>query len=87
MPIGPGNVTLLREAVTAAQHGLGVILLNPAGNDSSEPSTFDGKQRKVLATRDYTGGEGLKLLEDLLQAGAMVVDSVGDALEKIKLLP
>ena len=40
--------------------------------------------RTKMAERDYTGGEGLKLLEDLLQAGAVVVKSVKEAIEIIK---
>lgn len=89
MPIGPGNVALLREAVTAAQHGVHVVLLNSAGMTSSIPdeSTIPDDalwQRQMMAARDYTGGEGLHLLEDLLQAGAILVESVSDALEIIK---
>ena len=37
-----------------------------------------------MAERDYTGGEGLKLLEGLLQAGAIVAGSVTEAVEIIK---
>ena len=70
MPIGPGNLALLREAAAAAQHGLPVLLLNTSSKD--------------IAARDYTGGEGLQLLEDLLQTGAMVVESVGEAIEMIR---
>ena len=87
MPIGPGNVALLREAVTAAQRGVSVILLNPVDHTSaSEAITHDGEQSQgeTMAARDYTGGEGLKLLEDLLQAGAVVVRGVGDVLEVLK---
>src|SRR6266567_1538822 len=87
MPIGPGNVALLREAVTAARCGLSVILLNPVEHTSaSEAITHDGEQSQgeTMAARDYTGGEGLKLLEDLLQAGAVVVRGVGDVLEVLK---
>ena len=87
MPIGPGNVALLREAVTAAQRGVSVILLNPVENTSArEAITHEGEQsqHKTMAARDYTGGEGLKLLEDLLQTGAIVVQAVGDVLEILK---
>jgi iron complex transport system ATP-binding protein len=85
-PIGPGNVALLREALRAAQQGLPVALLTASTIDSAciPPTpieTEDGAiQRTGMAARDYTGGEGLHLMEQLLQAGARVVGSVGEAL-------
>src|SRR5712692_1288864 len=70
VPIGPGNLALLREAAAAAQRGLPVLLLNSSSKD--------------IAARDYTGGDGLQLLEDLLQTGAIVVESVGEAIEIVR---
>src|SRR2546421_2090803 len=70
MPVGPGNVALLQEAVASEQHGLRVLLLHDTAN----------------AARDYTGGEGQKLLEALLQAGAQSVASVGEAMDIVKKL-
>ena len=70
MPIGPGNLALLREAAAAALRGLPVLLLNSSSKD--------------IAARDYTGGDGLQLLEDLLQTGAIVVESVGEAIEIVR---
>jgi len=90
MPIGPGNLALLKEAVAMAQRGLPVLLLAPTMFDSTstlnEPISIDDNisLRKKMAERDYTGGEGLKLLEDLLQAGAIVARSVTEAVEIIK---
>ncbi|HEY6407036.1 MAG TPA: ABC transporter ATP-binding protein, partial [Ktedonobacteraceae bacterium] len=54
MPIGPGNLALLQEAVIAAESGLPVLLLGD----------------NAIAVRDYTGGEGQHLWEALLQEGA-----------------
>jgi hypothetical protein len=34
-----------------------------------------------MAARDYTNGEGLKLMEKLLRMGAGVVRSVGEAVD------
>jgi iron complex transport system ATP-binding protein len=90
MPVGPGNLALLKEAVAMAQRGLPVLLLAPTLFDSmptfNEPISIDDNilLRKKMAERDYTGGEGLKLLEDLLQAGAIVARSVTEAVEIIK---
>ena len=87
MPIGPGNLALLKEAAAMAQRGLPVLLLTPPMFDSTpEPESIDKdiSLRKKMAERDYTGGEGLKLLEDLLQAGAIVARSVTEAVEIIK---
>jgi iron complex transport system ATP-binding protein len=88
-PIGPGNLALLQEALSAAQRGLPVILLNSdthADKDTSEHAKEldSAALHAQLATRDYTGGEGLKLLEELLQAGAVMVGSPGEALESLK---
>ena len=89
-PIGPGNVALLQEALSAAQRGLPVLLLAPGSANSvcapGEPiATDDGQlQRSGMAARDYTGGEGLILMHRLLQAGAIVVGSVAEAIETTK---
>lgn len=90
VPIGPGNLALLREAVVAAQRRLPTLLLVPALIDNlpeSEETLVtedDTLQRTGIAVRDYTGGEGVKLIGELLQAGAMVVGSVGEAIEIMK---
>jgi iron complex transport system ATP-binding protein len=87
-PIGPGNLVLFQEAVQAIQRGLPVLLLiAPAISSTDLPDQADilkGQPHAELAARDYTGGEGLKLLEMLLQSGAVVVQSVGEALEMVK---
>jgi iron complex transport system ATP-binding protein len=93
VPIGPGNLALLKEAVAMAQRGLPVLLLTPPISDSTpalnEPEPIEGAilLHTKMAERDYTGGEGLKLLEDLLQAGAVVVKSVREAIEIIRKQP
>ncbi len=79
-PIGPGNVALLQEAVEAAQCGLPVVVLA-----MGEHVQIGDREKKFdLAALDYTGGEGKRLLEQLLQARAMVVNSVGEALDIVK---
>ena len=88
-PIGGGNIALLREAVLASQHGLAVVLLASTDTTVYIPGdvveTDDGMlQRTGMAARDYTGGEGVKLIGELLQHGANVVSSVGEAMERIR---
>lgn len=78
MPIGPGNVALLREALAAARHGLPIFLLS--SDDASHAHDMTG----ILAARDYTGGEGAQLLARLIECGARVVDTVGDVVEMVK---
>jgi iron complex transport system ATP-binding protein len=85
-PIGPGNLALLQESVVAAQHGLPVILLTSSDeNTTSMSSNMEETERLLqstgIAARDYTNGEALKLVEKLLQAGASVVRSVGEAVD------
>ena len=41
----------------------------------------------ALEHRDYTGGEGLRLLQNLVQAGATIVHSVGEAVEIVRQKP
>jgi iron complex transport system ATP-binding protein len=92
MPVGPGNLALLQEAYTASQHGIEVLLLAPAltttGTNGEEQSisentcTSDELLLKTgIANRDYTHGEGTKLVHALLQAGAPVVQSLTEAVE------
>jgi iron complex transport system ATP-binding protein len=88
VPIGPGNLALLREAVSAALQGVHVLILTPSLGDArlagatkcneEEPEML---QRTGIASRDYTSGEGVKLVGELLQAGATVAESVSEAIE------
>jgi iron complex transport system ATP-binding protein len=93
MPIGPGNVPLLQEALVAAQDGLKVLLLSsPILADAcsvDKPATLESDMPVYTAIehRDYTGGEGLRLLQNLVQAGATIVHSVGEAVEIVKQQP
>ncbi len=95
MFVGPGNLALLQEALTAAHNGIKVLLLAPVvavtntnGEEQSIPdNTYvsDGVlQQTGIASRDYTNGEGTKLVRDLLHAGATVVKSVAEAVETAK---
>ncbi len=92
MPVGPGNLALLQEAYSAAQHGIEVLLLAPAltttSTDGEEQFASDNSCTSDelllisgIANRDYANGEGTKLTRDLLQIGATVIQSVAEALE------
>jgi iron complex transport system ATP-binding protein len=87
VPVGPGNLSLLREAVEAAQHGVTVLLLAPAvaNGDTIFNSTLteeDALLHQVgIMARDYTGGEGVEAICTLLQHGARVVKTVREAIE------
>ena len=81
MPVGPGNLALLQEAYTAAQQGIKVLLLAPAltttstrGEKQSNSDSACNNDELLLKTgivnRDYTKGEGTKLVRDLLQNGS-----------------
>ncbi len=89
-PIGPGNLPLLQEAVRFAASGRPVVLLSPPDIESvctpMQPvQTDDGMlQRSGLAARDYTDGEATHLAAQLLRHGAVVAESVGQALEIVK---
>jgi iron complex transport system ATP-binding protein len=93
MPVGPGNLALLQEALTAARRGIRVLLLAPAvagiSNEIKEQFTTNTDDELLEQTgitkQDYTNGEGLKVIRDLLQAGATIVGSVAEAVEAAKL--
>lgn len=90
MPIGPGNLPLLQEAITAAHLGITVFMLAPvipaSGSEPGEQTISNEEvlQQTGIAGRDYTNGEGMRLVRELLQAGARVVGSVGEAIEEAK---
>jgi iron complex transport system ATP-binding protein len=92
MPVGPGNLALLQEAYKASRHGIKVLLLAPTltttstnGEEQSISENMCTRDELLLKTgianRDYTNGEGTKLIRDLLQAGATVVQSLTEAVE------
>ncbi len=93
MPIGPGNLALLQEALETARHDVPVILLVSAGDDklpqvadpisSTHPlaAEEDMLQQSGILTRDYTQGEGARLTHLLLQSGARLAFSVADAVD------
>jgi iron complex transport system ATP-binding protein len=87
VPVGPGNLLLLREAVEAAQRGVITLLLAPVAttDDNASAGTLtdeDTLLRQIgIEARDYTGGEGVKAIRALLQCGARVVNSVKEAVE------
>ncbi len=92
MPVGPGNLALLQEALMAARRGIRVLMLAPAlagpSNEAKEQFTTNTGnvllEKTGMIQRDYTNGEGLKVIQDLLQAGATVVGSVAEAVEAAK---
>jgi iron complex transport system ATP-binding protein len=90
MPVGPGNLSLLQEAASAAKQGLPVLLFAPSLPDPpivSEESLSDEDKllhQTGIALRDYTNGEGLNLFREMLQTGARVVDSLSETMEIAK---
>src|SRR6266516_1643365 len=92
MPVGPGNLALLQEALMAARRGIRDLMLAPAlagpSNEAKEQFTTNTGnvllEKTGMIQRDYTNGEGLKVIQDLLQAGATVVGSVAEAVEAAK---
>src|SRR5258707_5313439 len=90
MPIGPGNLSLLQEALEAAHRGIKVLILAPTVLDSKPETQVvtvdEALQQTGIAKRDYTNGEGVRLVREMLQAGATVVESVAEAVEAILLL-
>ncbi|HEY7347065.1 MAG TPA: ABC transporter ATP-binding protein [Ktedonobacterales bacterium] len=82
VPIGPGNLIMLRLALEAAQEGLYTILLEPLSAPTVEDDTASetASLRAQVAARDYTGGEGASLYDALLTAGAQCARDVPEAI-------
>lgn len=81
MPIGTGNVVLLQEAVQAARNGVLVLLLAPYQGQEAETDVL---QKTGIAARDYADGQGVLLIQQLLEAGAIVVPLVSEAIEQLR---
>ncbi len=65
-----------------------MLILTPSSSDARLPGATNGKeeepeilQRTGIMSRDYTNGEGVKLVGELLQAGATIAGSVSEAIE------
>jgi iron complex transport system ATP-binding protein len=91
VPIGPGNLALLQEALQAAKRGLPVILLAPATAEqnacasSIDTEIDDDVLRRIgIAARDYTNGDAMQLTTQLWQAGAKIAVSLREALDTVK---
>ncbi|GER85962.1 hypothetical protein KDW_01240 [Dictyobacter vulcani] len=89
--IGPGNLVLIQEALQAARDGLSVVLVTAPFNTTCAPGEeipVEGSTTehllKSVAARDYTGGQGSYYFEQLVHTGAIIVESVGSALEEIR---
>ncbi|HKV59969.1 MAG TPA: ABC transporter ATP-binding protein [Ktedonobacteraceae bacterium] len=87
VPVGPGNLSLLHEALEAAQHGVTTLLLAPfvANDEDTSAATLTGEGTLLhqisISERDYTGGAGVDAMRALLQHGARVVNSVKEVVE------
>jgi len=87
VPVGPGNLSLLYEAVEAAQRSVTVLLLAPTaiGDNDTSGDTLTGEdallQQTAISERDYTGGAGVSAMRELLQHGARVVKTVREVVE------
>ncbi|HTI15605.1 MAG TPA: ABC transporter ATP-binding protein [Dictyobacter sp.] len=86
--IGPGNLGLLQEAVRATQRGLPTLLLTSSmvTNTAAAASNVENLSGLIdeFASRDYTGGLGVRSIEQLIEAGVILVGSIGEALAEIK---
>lgn len=87
VPVGPGNISLLHEAVEAAQRSVTVLLLAPTatGDNDTSGDTLTGEdamlQQTAISERDYTGGAGVSAMRELLQHGARVAKTVREVVE------
>ena len=87
MPVGPGNLPLLQEATAAAKRGLPALLFVPDTPEMPDESLHDEDsllEHTGIVSRDYANGEGVKLIREMLEAGARVAGSLGEAIEVAK---
>lgn len=85
MPIGPGNLALLEEALVYCLNGGPVLLVLPpdsAGEPHSGPAQPQSLLRLLRAQeRDYARGEGARILLRLIEAGATPLRSLSEIVE------
>jgi iron complex transport system ATP-binding protein len=79
IPLGPGNVALLRVAREALATGARVWLFEPTLPDPGALPLADALAAHV-ASRDYAAGAGAAAYADLARAGAQVATSLPDLL-------
>jgi iron complex transport system ATP-binding protein len=79
IPLGAGNVALLDMALSAAQSGARVILLEPEAGSMPDREALLAR----VATRDYSG-RGAELYRALLEAGAEIAATPTQALDLLK---
>jgi iron complex transport system ATP-binding protein len=86
VPIGPGNLILLRLALEAARKGLLTILLEPASDTiehiEAQPDQF--ALLKQVTQRDYTNGEASALYAELLKRGAHIANDISSAITLLR---
>lgn len=89
LPIGQGNLALLEEALAFCQRGGAVLLLLPPGVDASGVEEMQPQDLlRLLRARehDYAQGEGVRMLLQFLEAGAMPVGSLSAVVEHARRL-
>jgi len=88
-PIGQGNLALLEEALAFCQGGGSVMLILPPGVAASGVEKMQPQDLLRLfqaREHDYARGEGVRMLLQLMEAGAMPVGSLGTVVEHARRL-
>ena len=85
--IGAGNLPLLEEACDAARRGTLTLVLGetPRQPAASTSLVEQQVQQSGIVGRDYTGGEGVKMMLALFEAGARLVFSVGEVVDTLRI--
>ena len=77
MPIGHGNIALLRAALDARREGIPMVIYEPS--HGLDPDGADGGRWDAIGSRDYTG-EATQLYRELDENGALWANSPKEAL-------
>jgi iron complex transport system ATP-binding protein len=89
LPIGQGNLALLEEALAFCLGGGSLILLLPPGVDelcAQQMQPEDLLHLLHAQERDYARGEGVRMLLELIEAGAMPAGSLSAVVEHARRL-
>ena len=81
MPIGQGNVTLLRVALDALRDGVSIVLYEPS-RGLGDRASGEGGGLAAIEARDFTG-EAVALYQALEQTGARWARSPQEALDAL----
>lgn len=80
--VGPGNISVLREALHGISSGKPTVIISDI--DLSQSDHPQEAYLKAAIERDYTSGEAVKIFEEIFSYKPVLVDTIYEACENIR---